>query len=359
MHPFVHDQLPQRIVFGSGSLSRTPAEIDRLGIGHALLICESRAKAVGDETAQALGSRVAARIDEVRQHVPEADVRAALQAVVGREIDGLLAVGGGSAIGLAKALARELDAPIVAVPTTYSGSEVTPIYGITAGERKVTGRDPRVLPRTVIYDPALTIGLRPPVTAASGMNALAHCVEALYGPQRDPIVDLQAQEGIRALARGIPAAVTDPADLNARGDALYGAYLAGAVLGSTQVALHHTLSHVLGGTFNLPHAAVHSALLAHVVRFNAPAAPDAMSRIAAALGAREAAAGIFDLATSVGAPTDLASLGMDESRLAEAAALAVHDMTWNPRPVTERDVLDILTDAYVGTRPTPSRPSHS
>ena len=352
MHPFVHDQLAQRIVFGAGSFARLAEEIDRLTIRRALLICESRGKAIGDEAAQALGPRAEARIDEVRQHVPESDVVAALEYVAGLDVDGLLAIGGGSAIGLAKALARELGAPVVAVPTTYSGSEVTSIYGITSGEQKVTGRDPRVLPATVIYDPALTVALRPPVTAASGMNALAHCVEALYGPEQSPITALLAEEGIRALARGIPGSVAAPDDLSARADALYGAYLAGAVLGSTQIALHHKLSHVLGGTFGLPHAAVHSAVLPHVARFNAPAAPEAMRRVAAALDVADAPAGIFDFAASVGAPTDLASLGMDEHRLAEAAGLAVHEVTWNPRPVTEQDVLDILIDAYAGTRPT-------
>lgn len=352
MHPFVHDQLPQRIVFGVGSLSRLPEEVDRLAVRRALLICEARAKAVGDAASVLLGYRVEARIAEVRQHVPEADVVAALEFVVGHDVDGVLAIGGGSAIGLAKALARELSIPILAVPTTYAGSEVTPIYGITSGERKQTGRDPRVLPRTVIYDPDLTVGLRAPVTAASGMNALAHCVEALYGPEPDPVVALHAEEGIRALARGIPAAVVDPADLAARSDALYGAYLAGSVLGSTQTALHHKLSHVLGGTFNLPHAAVHSVVLPHVARFNAPSAPDAMRRIADALGVDDAPAGIFDLATTVGAPTDLASLGMDRARLPEAAALTAEEVTWNPRPIAEPDVLDILIDAYAGNRPT-------
>ncbi|MGQ0844106.1 MAG: maleylacetate reductase [Sporichthyaceae bacterium] len=352
MRPFVHDQLPSRIVFGTGSLARLAEEVDRLGLRRVLLICETRAKAVGDEAARALGPRVCARIDEVRQHVPRSDVDAALEIADAQGVGGLLAIGGGSAVGLAKALALSLDVRIVAVPTTYAGSEVTPIYGITDGERKVTGRDPRVLPSAVLYDPVLTVGLRPPVTAASGMNALAHCVEALYGPEHDPIVALLAEEGIRALGRGIPASVTDPRNLTARSDALYGAYLAGAVLGVGQMALHHRLSHVLGGTFELPHAAVHSAVLPQVARFNAAAAPEAMARVAAALGVPDAPSGLFDFAVSVGAPTDLASLGMSESRLAEAAALAVHDTTWNPAPVDESAVLAVLRDAYAGTRPT-------
>lgn len=352
MRPFVHDQLPGRVAFGAGAFSRLAQEIDQLSVTRVLLISSSSGKALGDEAAAALGSRVSARIGEVRQHVPEDDVARALELARSGGVDGLVAIGGGSATGLAKAVALSLaGAPIVAVPTTYSGSEVTPFYGISSGGHKRTGRDARVLPSTVIYDPALTVALRPAVTAASGMNALAHCVEALYDADVSPIVELLAEEAIRALARGIPGSVAAPTDLGARGDALYGAYLAGAVLAVSQIALHHRISHIVGGTYDLPHAPVHSAVLPHVARFNAPAAPDAMRRIAAALGAEDAPAGIFDFAVKVGAPTSLASLGMDGSRLAEAARLAAESVTWNPRPVTEADVLAILTDAHAGTRP--------
>lgn len=352
MHPFIHDQLPGRIVFGVGSFARLVDEVDRRAAGRLLLICEARGKSIGDDASDALGARIVARIDEVRQHVPEADVTAALDLVRDAAIDALVCIGGGSAIGLAKAVAVSLRVPIIAVPTTYSGSEVTPYYGITSGAHKNVRKDLHALPATVIYDPALTLALRPPVTAASGMNALAHCVEALYDSDASPLVALHAQEAIRALARGLPGAVADGTDLDARSDALYGAYLSGAVLGSTRTALHHKLSHVLGGTFNLPHASVHSVVLPHVVAFNTPAAPEAMRRIADALGAADAAGGIHDFAVSVGAPTDLASLGMDESRLSEAAALAAKEVTWNPRPVTEQDVHGVLVDAFAGIRPT-------
>ena len=353
MRAFVHEQLPGRVVFGTGAFGRLAEETDRLGIRRALLICTPSGKAAGDQAATALGPRLAARIDEVRQHVPEDDVTAALGDARRGEVDGLVAVGGGSAVGLAKALALSLAVPIVAVPTTYSGSELTPFYGISSNGHKRTGRDLRVLPATVVYDPALTVGLPPAVTAASAMNALAHCVEALYDTEASPIVELLAEESVRALARGVPGAVVDPQDLEARAHTMYGAYLAGAVLGGARIALQHRLSHVVGGSYGLPHAPVHSVLLPHVTRFNAPAAPAAMRRIAAALGADDAAGGLFDLAVRIGAPTSLASLGMDGSRLAEAARLAAAEVTWNPRPVAEADVLAILEDAYAGGRPSP------
>ncbi|MGQ0466401.1 MAG: maleylacetate reductase [Sporichthyaceae bacterium] len=351
MHPFVHEALPGRVVFGVGSVASLPEELDRLGCARALLVTEARGKAVGDEAAERLGARAVLRIAEVRQHVPAEDVAAALDLIAGQEIDSLVAIGGGSAIGLAKALAATLAVPIVAVPTTYSGSELTAYYGVTEGGHKRTRRDLRVLPAVVVYDPVLTVPLRAPVTAASGMNALAHCVEALWARDASPISSLLAEEAIRALARGIPGSVADGGDLDARSDALYGAYLAGAVLGTTTIALHHKLAHVVGGSYNLPHAPTHSALLPHVVAYNAPAAPEAVRRIAAALGAADAPGGLWDLAVAVGAPTSLADLGMDEAKLAEAAGFTATGDWWNPRPVSAEGVLEILRGAYAGTRP--------
>jgi maleylacetate reductase len=351
MKAFVHEQLPGRVVFGPGTFARLAEEVDRLGVTRVLLISDGAAKATSDEAAEALGERVAARISEVHQHVPAED--AARVGATAREagVDGLVTIGGGSATGLAKAVALELPVVITAVPTTYAGSELTPIYGITRQRSKQTGRDVRVLPRTVIYDPALTVALPADVTASSGLNALAHCVEALYDGDPSPIVELMAEEAVRALARGIPASVRHPDDLDARGDALYGAYLAGAVLAVSRMALHHTISHVLGGTYGLTHGPINAALLPHVARFNGPAAPDAMRRLAAALGVADAPGGIYDLAASVGAPTSLAAIGMDESKLAEAAHLSAQSVKWNPRPVGEDDVLAVLRDAYAGTRP--------
>jgi len=356
MRRFVHQQLPARIVFGAGEFARLVDEADRLDSAGVLLISGASAKARADEAAESLSGRLAARIVEVRQHVPAEDAAAAVALARQAGADGIVSIGGGSAVGLAKAVALELGLPIVAVPTTYSGSELTPIYGITSGGRKRTGRDDRVLPTTVIYDPVLTVPLSAAVTAASAMNALAHCVEALYDTEAGPVVQLLAAEAIGALGRGVPACVADPGDLEGRSEALYGAYLSGAALAVSRMALHHTICHVLGGTYGLPHGSVNAAVLPHVTAFNAPAAPDAMERTAAALGVRDAAAGIFDFAASVGAPTGLAALGMAEADLPEAAALAAASVRWNPRPVTAADVEAILADAYAGHRPAAREP---
>jgi alcohol dehydrogenase class IV len=263
----------------------------------------------------------------------------------------VVTVGGGSTTGFGKAIALDSGVPTIAVPTTYAGSEMTPIYGITSDGLKRTGRDPRVLPRTVIYDPRLTVTLPSSVTGASGMNAIAHCVEALYAKDANPITSLMAEEGIRALANGIPASVRDAEDLEARSEALYGAYLAGAALAVVGMAVHHRICHVLGGTFGLGHGEVNAVILPHAARFNREAAPAAMARVARALSVEDAASGLFDFALTVGAPTSLEQLGMHEGDLQEAARLSSDPPPWNPRPVLEEDVRALLDDAYHGRRP--------
>ena len=251
-----------------------------------------------------------------------------------------MAIGGGSTTGLAKAIALTSELPILAIPTTYAGSEMTPIWGLTEGGVKKTGRDVRVLPKTVIYDPALTTSLPVALSVTSGINAIAHCVEALYSRDANPIISLIAEEGIRALAGGLPEVVKQPGDLDARSRALYGAWLAGVSLGAVGMALHHKLCHTLGGTFNLPHAETHTVVLPHAVAYNAAAAPEAMERIARALGARSAAEGLYDLAASLGAPVSLESLGMRREQLDRAADLAVQNPYYNPRPVTREGIRD-------------------
>jgi len=216
---------------------------------------------------------------------------------------------------------------------------------------KKTGRDPRVLPKTVIYDPALTVTMPAQLSATSGMNAIAHCVEALYAQDANPIISLVAEEGIRALAKSLPTVVKEPADQEARSLALYGAWLGGVSLGAVGMALHHKLCHTLGGTFNLPHAETHTVLLPHATAYNASAAPEAMERVARALGARSAAAGLHDLAASLGAPLSLASLGMKRPDLARAADLAVLNPYYNPRLLSKEGILALLEDAFDGKRP--------
>jgi maleylacetate reductase len=349
---FSYDTLPRRVVFGAGSFRRLGEELDRLGASRALLIAGKRA---ADDAAGPLGDRRAATLTEVAQHVPVEVAEHGRAAAAEAGADSLVAVGGGSAIGLAKAVALALGLPVVAVPTTYAGSEMTPIYGLTGPHGKRTGRDPRVLPRVVLYDPALTVGLPPAVTAASGMNALAHCVEAFYGPGANPVSALHAEEGIRTLARGLPLAVAEPAGLDGRATALYGAHLAGSALAVAGVAIHHQLCHVLGGSFGLPHADLNAVVLPHAARFVREAVPDELARVARALGAEEAATGLYDLARTLGAPASLAELGMAAHDLDRAAELAAGAVASAPRPATVADLHALLLAAFEGERPAPGR----
>jgi alcohol dehydrogenase class IV len=241
--------------------------------------------------------------------------------------------------------------PVIAVPTTYAGSEMTPIYGMTEGGVKRTGRDRKVLPRTVIYDPTLTVSLPPQVSGPSGMNAMAHCVEGLYAYDGNPIVTLMAAEGIRALARSLPIVVKEPQNLDARSDALYGAWLAGIVLGTAAIGIHHKLCHTLGGTFNLPHAEVHTVILPHATAYNREAAPAAMQVAAEALGAKDAAQGIFDLIVKIGAPTSLQQIGMPADGIERAVELATQNQYPNPRPIEPGPIRELLERAYKGVRP--------
>jgi alcohol dehydrogenase class IV len=228
---------------------------------------------------------------------------------------------------------------------------MTPIWGLTENGVKRTGRDSRVQPKTVIYDPNLTIGLPPKVSGPSGMNAIAHAVEALYAPDANPMSMLAAAEAIRALARSLPIVVREPTNSDARADALEGAWLAASALATTTMCLHHKLCHTLGGTFDLPHSEVHAVILPHAVAFNRDAAPEAMRIAAAALGVADAATGLFDLAVRVGAPTTLADIGMPKDGLDRAAKLATETPYFNPRPVDAAGIRQLLENAYRGTRP--------
>ena len=351
MKSFVYNGLPARVVFGAGALNKLPEELDRLGAKRALVLSTPEQKESAESVKRALGARAAGLYDKAAMHVPIDIAEDARR--VARELgaDCCVTVGGGSTTGLGKAIALTSTLPILAVPTTYAGSEMTPIYGITEGGAKKTGRDVRVLPKVVIYDPNLTLSLPPALSAASGMNAIAHAVEAMYSHEGNPIISLMAEEGIRAMAAALPAILQQPRDSNARGDALYGAWLCGIVLGSAGMALHHKLCHVLGGSFNLPHAETHSIVLPHAVRYNHAAAPDAMARIERAIQARDAAAGIFDLEKKLGLPLRLADIGMKQADLERAARIATEAPYPNPRKVEYAPVLELLRNAYEGRRP--------
>jgi maleylacetate reductase len=349
---FIYEAQPNRVVFGESRIDQLAGEVARLGAARSLILSTPGQRRLAEWAAELLDDRAAGIYAGAVMHVPIETAAAARAEALRLSADSCVAIGGGSTIGLAKAIALELGLPIVAVPTTYAGSEMTTIWGLTEGGVKRTGRDPRVLPRTVIYDPALTLSLPARVAGPSGINALAHCVEALYAPDANPIITLMAEEGIRALAASLPAVIRTPGDLQARARALYGAWLAGTALGTATLGLHHKLCHTLGGSFNLPHAEVHTVILPRAAAYNAAAAPAALARAARALGADDAPSAIFDLAVTLGAPTALRDIGMRAEDLDAAADLATRSPYPNPAPVTRAGVRRLLEDAFYGQRPT-------
>ncbi len=334
------------MVFGPGSVKKLPEEVERLGAKRVLMLSTPGRAAM----ASALGLKVAGIFDQAVMHTPIEAVNQAREMAQSLQADCCVAVGGGSTIGFGKAIALSSGLPVVAVPTTYSGSEMTTIWGISEGGAKKTGRDPKVLPKAVLYDPELTLELPAAVSAASGMNAIAHCAEALYAHDGNPIVSLMAEEGIRALAAALPKVVFNGKDLEARSDALYGAWLAGSTISTTSVALHHKLCHVLGG-FGLPHAETHSIVLPHALAYNAAAAPEPMHRISRALGSTDAPSGIWKLEKALGLPMRLADIGMKEADLERAARIAAEAPYPNPRKVEYDPVLALLRNAWEGRRP--------
>lgn len=291
--------------------------------------------------------RVAVHAEAV-MHVPIETINSARSVAQQHRADSIIAFGGGSALDTSKAVGLELGIPIVAVPTTYGGAEVTPFYGYTEGGIKKGKRDRKMLPKSVIYDPALTATLPAKVSGPSGMNAIAHCVEGLYAREANPIMSLLAAEGIRVLGRSLPVVVKEPSNLDARSDALHGAWLAGMVLGSVGMAVHHNISHVLGGSFGLVHAEVHTVILPHAAAFNRDAAPQAMRIVAEALGAKDAPQGLLDLERRIGAPTSLKQIGMPEDQLDHAAKLVADHPYPNPRPVEYAGIRQLLDNAYRG-----------
>ena len=338
--PFTHDQPAVRIVFGAGTFERLAGELEKR---RWLVVHGSSQAAAAGRLRERLGARCAGTFGEVRRHVPVELAERGRTHFAAVGADGLVAVGGGSAIGLAKAIALTARVPIVAVPTTYSGSELTAVHGVTSEGRKRTGRDEAVRPRTVVYDPDLTRGLPREIAAPSAMNALAHCVDALWAAAATPVTTLLAVEGARALREGLDGA--DHEQL------LYGAALGGWTFGVAGGGLHHRICHLLGGAFDLPHAETHSAVLPQVAALNAAAAPDDAARLAAALGAADLARGIFDLARRSGSVTALRDLGLAEERLGEVVDDVAAAAAGNPVPLDGPAARELLARAWAGERP--------
>lgn len=344
---FTYNANPGRVVFGSGTIERVGPELERLGVRRAMVLSTPAQQSDAAALASRLGDGAAGVFAGATMHTPVEVTEAALAALEGSGADGLVALGGGSTTGLGKALAIRTGLPHLAIPTTYAGSEMTPILGETENGEKRTRSDPRILPNTVIYDVDLTLGLPAGMSATSGLNAIAHAVEALYARDRNPIVSLMAVEAVAKLAAALPAIVANPADHDARDDALYGAWLCGTCLGSVGMALHHKLCHTLGGSFDLPHAETHGVMLPHALAFNAAASPEAIGRLAPVLGADSASA-LQQLARRIGAPTSLAALGMPESGIDRAADLAMANPYWNPRPLDRDSIRALLARAWAG-----------
>ena len=348
---FVHDSLPQRVCFGSGQAAEyLKTEIGNLGASRVMVIASKRDTTLVDTLAE--GLPVALRHDEVVMHVPVEVAERARDAAAAARADAVVSIGGGSATGLAKAIAMTSGIPVIAVPTTYAGSEATAVWGLTEGDKKTTGTDPKVLPKVVVYDAMLTLSLPVDLSVASGLNALAHSVDAMWAPKADPINAALAAEGIRALAAGLPKVAADPADLAGREEALYASYLAAVAFASAGSGLHHKICHVLGGKYNLPHAQTHAIMLPYVLAFNAGAAREAANRIAGSFGSKNALDGLQRLRAELGAPRALADYGFSEADVPDAAAAILPAVPpSNPRLVTVADLEALLRAAWSGADP--------
>lgn len=351
MQPFVYNGLPSRVVFGQGTLSRLSEELELLGCSRALVLATPQQQQQAQDVLKQLGDKGIDVYAQAAMHTPVAITEAALQRVTSLDVDCTVAIGGGSTIGLGKAIALRTGLTQVVIPTTYAGSEMTPILGETQNGEKTTQRTLDVLPETVIYDVDLTLTLPARMSGTSGINAIAHAVEALYARDGNPVITLMAEEGIAALGRSLPIIAHAPSNIEARADALYGAWLCGACLGSVGMSLHHKLCHTLGGSFNLPHAETHTIVLPYAVAYNAPAAPDAMGRICRALGCDDAATGLYDLGRAVGAPSALSELGVSVDDVERATELATRNPYWNPREVEANGIQRLLRHAQSGHRP--------
>ncbi len=349
--PFDFTGNPARIIFGAGSSGNIGDVVASLGCARALVLSTPHQSVDAGALAANLGDLAAGTFAGAAMHTPIDVTENAMQVVAETGADCTVALGGGSTTGLGKAIALRTDLPQIVIPTTYAGSEVTPILGQTEDGVKTTLKDPRVLPEVVVYDPELTYSLPAAMTVTSALNAMSHAVEALYAKDRNPMSSLMAAEGIRALVRALPAILETPGNAEARADALYGAWLCGSVLGAVGMALHHKLCHTLGGTFDLPHAETHSVILPHVVAFNAAAVPEQLRPLADALGVEKPGLGLFEYARSLGAPTTLKELGMPQDGIDRAADLAVANPYWNPRDIERPLIRRLIEKAYHGIEP--------
>lgn len=348
---FEFSALPWQIIFGAGTLRRLPEELDRRAFSRALVLSTPEQRDHAEAVAALIATRCAGIFDRAVMHVPVETVADAQSAAISLGADCTVSIGGGSTTGLGKALALKSELPNVAIPTTYAGSEMTNVWGMTESGRKTTGRDNRVVPSFAIYDPELTLDLPAAISGPSGINAMAQAVVNVTAASPNPIISALAVDGIRALASSLPTVVAEPRNIKARTEALYGACLAGAALGVGITGLHHRLCHTLGGSFNTPHADTHAILLAYSVAYNKMAVPVGTARVAQAMGVADAAQGIYDLLHRVSAKTNLQHIGLGEADLDSAAAIATETPCNNPAEVTRERVRELFDNAFNGRRP--------
>jgi len=342
---FVHETPPTRVLFGAGRIADLATEVAALGERPLLIAGRTASGIVGPALDEIWAE---ARIDRVRQHVPIENAESARALARRLDVDCIVAIGGGSAIGLAKAVALTERLGILAVPTTYSGSEMTPVWGLTENGVKVTGLEPAVIPRVVIYDPRLTYALPAALTAASGLNAVAHCVDALWAPKRSPMTELTGMRGIAVLAEGLPGAVKAGDNAIARERSLLGAWLAGITFAAAGPSFHHKLCHVLGARFDLPHAELHAVILPWTTDLAIRSVPAAGATLASALGVEDPVAGLRDLARRLGTPTRLSELGLSRVEACRVAAAVDPDRLGASFAISQDDVNTILLGATCG-----------
>lgn len=339
---------PTRVRFGVGVRREIGDEMQAIGLCKALVLTTPEQVRQGKAIKETLGSKAIGVFPHAAMHTPTDVTEAAL--VVAQGADCLISIGGGSTIGLGKAIALRTDLPQIVLPTTYAGSEATPVLGQTANGLKETLRSVKVQPEVVLYDPELAATLPAKLTVTSGLNAMAHAVEALYAKDRNPLASQLALGGLRAFKEGLPLLVADLGNLAARETTQFGSWLCGTVMAQVGMALHHKLCHTLGGSFNLPHADVHAILLPHSVAYNAEAAFDELA-LASALFGGSIAGGLYDFAKSLEAPLALKDIGLSENDLDQAADIAMKTPYWNPRPIEHKAIRALLQNAWEGKRP--------
>ena len=340
-----------RVRFGAGVRLDVASEVSQLGCRRALVLTTAEQAHLAEQLADLCGGLAVGPFTGARMHTPVSVTETAT--ALARELgaDCLLAVGGGSTTGLAKAIALRTDLPQIILPTTYAGSEATAILGQTDNGLKTTVTDAKVQPEVILYDPELVRSLPVAITVASALNAMAHAAEGLYAKNRTPVTSLMALEGMRAFRDALPLVLADPGDLKARGETLYGAWLCGTVLGQVGMALHHKLCHTLGGSFNLPHAETHAVILPHAIGYNAIAAFRELLPLSDLFGGEHPGRALHGFARSVDAPTSLREFGLKESDLDRAADLATQNPYWNPEPIERDAIRQLLQAAWNGEPP--------